>query len=669
MNTFGNNLREGVLKFQLDNSVVQNITITVDEQDIAHWEGLSGNGDVLCSGAFDLNGTNGQLQEILLTEVEGIPVLNFVFSNKRVYCDLTSLYNLIDTKQDNLTAGRFISITEDNIISNTMSRISELENDVGYYNEIHWEDVLDRPEINSEIPYLANKVPLNNIELDDVYYFVDLSSVVPYEGATMDVDLNNKSISNINNLVINGTIFSTVSDSPINNIVTTNSDQIINAVKTFNKAPKASYTPSFAEDLAPKSYVDLHLTKADYGKSLTVDIYSNTKTYKEDDIVYYNNSLYKALVNIDTPEEFNVSKWFKVTITELINEKQDILVSGHNIKTIAGKSILGEGDFTLTKDVVGLGNVDNTSDLDKPVSTATQKAIDIVRDYLNTHKADFNNPHKVTKKQLELENVTNDAQVKRTEMGAPSGVATLGNDGKIPLEQFPDAILGQLVYGGTFGANNVANLSSNAKYKLQTEENTITLVNSADTIGGWLANEGIYYLSSDKNNFAGLDFNTNDILIATATKWVKIDNTDFVKSVAGKVGVVTLSITDITDLPSKLEEIDNSISSGVAGTNEKIEAVDAKLEEHITASTKSFEETNEKIDGYITSNDAVLKNVSNKLDSTSAELNEKIADLDSKKANNGHKHVAADTTDFVDKTNEIINSNTTICFFKDLGPL
>ena len=36
----------------------------------------------------------------------------------------------------------------------------------------------------------------------------------------------------------------------------------------------------------------------------------------------------------------------------------------------------------VTKDQVGLGNVDNTSDMDKPVSTATQDALDLKQDVL-----------------------------------------------------------------------------------------------------------------------------------------------------------------------------------------------------------------------------------------------------------------------------------------------
>lgn len=54
---------------------------------------------------------------------------------------------------------------------------------------------------------------------------------------------------------------------------------------------------------------------------------------------------------------------------------QPTLVSGTNIKTIEGQSLLGSGNIDLTKSDVGLGNVDNTSDANKPISTATQTAL------------------------------------------------------------------------------------------------------------------------------------------------------------------------------------------------------------------------------------------------------------------------------------------------------
>lgn len=45
-----------------------------------------------------------------------------------------------------------------------------------------------------------------------------------------------------------------------------------------------------------------------------------------------------------------------------------------------------------------------------------------------------------TKSEVGLGNVTNDAQVKRTEMGAANGVATLGSDGKVPSSQLPSYV-------------------------------------------------------------------------------------------------------------------------------------------------------------------------------------------------------------------------------------
>ena len=61
---------------------------------------------------------------------------------------------------------------------------------------------------------------------------------------------------------------------------------------------------------------------------------------------------------------------------------QEKLVSGTNIKTIEGQTLLGSGNIDLTKSDVGLSNVDNTSDLSKPISTLTQTALNAKQDTL-----------------------------------------------------------------------------------------------------------------------------------------------------------------------------------------------------------------------------------------------------------------------------------------------
>lgn len=65
--------------------------------------------------------------------------------------------------------------------------------------------------------------------------------------------------------------------------------------------------------------------------------------------------------------------------------KQDILVSGVSIKTLNGNNLLGSGNLVLGKADVGLSNVDNTSDIAKPVSNATQTALNGKANTIHTH--------------------------------------------------------------------------------------------------------------------------------------------------------------------------------------------------------------------------------------------------------------------------------------------
>lgn len=80
----------------------------------------------------------------------------------------------------------------------------------------------------------------------------------------------------------------------------------------------------------------------------------------------------------------------------------------------------------VTKAQVGLGNVDNTSDEDKPVSTAQATAIGLVESYLDTHEGNHSNPHQVTAAQVGLGNVDNTSDVNKpvstAQQAAISGV-------------------------------------------------------------------------------------------------------------------------------------------------------------------------------------------------------------------------------------------------------
>lgn len=91
----------------------------------------------------------------------------------------------------------------------------------------------------------------------------------------------------------------------------------------------------------------------------------------------------------------------------------------------------------VTKSQVGLGNVDNTSDIDKPVSTKQAVAIKVAKDDITAHKNNKSNPHMVTAAQVGLGNVNNTS------------------DARKPISTAQQAALDEKIdkIGGTFSGN------------------------------------------------------------------------------------------------------------------------------------------------------------------------------------------------------------------------
>ena len=118
---------------------------------------------------------------------------------------------------------------------------------------------------------------------------------------------------------------------------------------------------------------------------------------------------------------------------------------------------------------------------------------------------------------------------------APDGTNNLIDSGnKVALTYLPDVVLGQMLYAGTVvPSTGVATLTTNAKTKLGTTSDTITLTNDTTAITGYTANEGNYYLCSADGTFATVAFLVGDWLVATSAGWKKIDNTDAVTGVKG----------------------------------------------------------------------------------------------------------------------------------------
>lgn len=145
-------------------------------------------------------------------------------------------------------------------------------------------------------------------------------------------------------------------------------------------------------------------------------------------------------------------------------EPKDGVISATNVQSaieeIAGLAATGgvtsvngrQGAVVLAKGDVGLGNVNNTSDEDKPISTAQQTALDSKADKATTINGyALSGNVTIAKSDVGLGNVTNDAQVKRSEMGVASGVATLDATGKVPASQLPSYVDDVLEYTSRAG--------------------------------------------------------------------------------------------------------------------------------------------------------------------------------------------------------------------------
>jgi len=82
-----------------------------------------------------------------------------------------------------------------------------------------------------------------------------------------------------------------------------------------------------------------------------------------------------AFPNADQVDDSATTNKF-ATGTNTGDETTATIQSKRPLKTVSSKSLEGTGDVVLDKSDVGLNNVDNTSDANKPVSTATQTALD-----------------------------------------------------------------------------------------------------------------------------------------------------------------------------------------------------------------------------------------------------------------------------------------------------
>ncbi len=142
-------------------------------------------------------------------------------------------------------------------------------------------------------------------------------------------------------------------------------------------------------------------------------------------------------------------------------------------------------------------------------------------------------------------------------LAMPSGVATLDSEGKVPVEQLPQSILGSLIYQGVWNAATNSPAIANGTgikghyYKVSTPGNT-----TIDGVANWTA---------------------GDLIVFDGTTWDQVQGgSSDVVSVAGRVGVVTLAVADVSGAASSVS-LQSETSSRVAAFAAEVLLRDAAI--------------------------------------------------------------------------------------------
>lgn len=353
-----------------------------------------------------------------------------------------------------------------------------------WYNAAYWEDILQRGKPNGtasldetgKIP--MSQLPDNNLELGE-------TSTTAYPGDKGKK--NADAISNLTNTLYSVDIYSRATRKQLDVFKNTKGQSQGIAPLDENGKVASSYLPSYIDDVLE---YDTRTTFPTTGESGKIYIALNT------------NKIYR---------------WGGTTYVELSSS----VVLGETSST----AYAGDKGKKNREDIENLKNNQskfNTSlaDVRSSFNNYASAKTPII-DKVEPHIANKQNPHEVTKAQVGLSNVTNDAQVKRSEMGANNGVATLDSKGKVLESQLPAAVTyaanlpDNIVGGGkATAAENGIILSLDTKNK---ENGSVSskdiLIPNAD--GTKTSGSGLM-LNSDKTKLNGIETGANKYVLPEA---------------------------------------------------------------------------------------------------------------------------------------------------------
>ena len=187
---------------------------------------------------------------------------------------------------------------------------------------------------------------------------------------------------------------------------------------------------------------------------------------------------------------------------------------------------------------------------------------------LTAHIGNKKNPHGVTKEQVGLGNVTNEAQIPLSQKGVASGVATLGTDGKLTAAQLP-------------AMKTVNGVSVVGSGNISIDLSLYKVVDSLPTTG--IDATKIYIVpaktTEDKNIKAEYIYTGNPASTYDATKWEKLGEAQTNIVVDAELNTTSTNPIQNKAVKSAVDSLTSSVNSKVATStyNTKMSALDSSI--------------------------------------------------------------------------------------------
>jgi hypothetical protein len=189
--------------------------------------------------------------------------------------------------------------------------------------------------------------------------------------------------------------------------------------------------------------------------------------------------------------------------------------------------------------------------------------------------ADTNLQNQINTNETDITNLQSSKQ-SISEKGQADGYVPLDGNVKISETYLPESVLGGLSYQGTWNANT----------------NTPTLPTPSTV-------KGHYYVVTTDGTYLGITYNVGDWVISNGTSWEKVDNTESVSSVFGRLGNIVATQSDYSSFYPLISDLNAEIAARIAA--------DTTLQNNINGITlSSLGFTGDTNANYITDNNQLI---------------------------------------------------------------